>query len=193
MAGNVIIHEADASVAKALVGRADVAVEPRWYAAYVRTRHEKQVAKQLQERQLNCFLPVYRSVRRWKDRQKEVDLVLFSGYVFVHIHQRERLRVLQLPGVVRFVNFNGSPAVVPDSEIELLRHGLTSGARVEPHPYLKVGRRVLVKYGPLTGASGILVRRKDKFRVVISIEAIMRSVAIEVDAADVEACNVKAC
>jgi len=159
-----------------------------WYAAHVCSRHEKQVARQLEERRVDSFLPVYRSVRRWKDRRKELDLVLFPGYVFVHLDLKDRLRVLQIPSVVRFVSFNGHPAPLPDAEIEALVNGLAKGIRAEPHPYLKVGHRVRVKYGPLAGTQGILVRRKDKFRVVLSIDLIMRSVAVEVDEADVDPC-----
>ena len=164
------------------------AAQSHWYAAHVRSRHEKQVARQLEERRVSCLLPVYRSIRRWKDRRKELDLVLFPGYVFVHLDLKDRLRVLQVPSVVRFVSFNGYPAPLPDNEIEALSDGLAKGVRVEPHPYLKVGHRVRVKYGPLAGTQGILVRRKDKFRLVLSIDLIMRSVAVEVDEADVEPC-----
>jgi transcription termination/antitermination protein NusG len=160
----------------------------RWYATHVCSRHEKQVLSQLQERKISCFLPVYRSIRRWKDRRKELELVLFPGYVFVQIDLKERLRVLQLPSVVRFVSFNGQPAPLQDSEIEVLSKGLASGIRAEPHPYLKVGQRVHIRSGPLAGANGILVRRKDNFRVVLSIDLIMRSVAVEVDEADIEPC-----
>jgi len=162
--------------------------EVRWYATYVCSRHEKQVLSQLRERNVCCLLPVYRSVRRWKDRRKELELVLFPGYVFVRIDLRERLRVLQLPSVVRFVSFNGQPAALADGEIETLTQGLASGICAEPHPYLKVGQRVYIRYGPLAGAQGILVRRKDRFRVVLSIDLIMRSVAVEVDEADIEIC-----
>lgn len=159
-----------------------------WYAVYVCSRHEKQVLTQLQERSISCFLPVYRSMRRWKDRRKELELVLFPGYVFVHIDLKDRLRVLQLPSVVRFVSFYGHPAPLPDTDIEILSKGLASGIRAEPHPYLKVGHRARVRSGPLAGAQGILMRRKDKFRVVLSIDLIMRSVAVEVDEADIEPC-----
>jgi transcription antitermination factor NusG len=93
-----------------------------------------------------------------------------------------------VPGVARFVSFNGHPAALPDADIESLINGLVEGVRAEPHPYLKVGHRVRVKYGPMAGTQGILVRRKDKFRVVLSIDLIMRSVAVEVDEADVEPC-----
>lgn len=158
-----------------------------WYATYTHARHEKKVAAQLEERGIDHFLPVYRSVRRWKDRRKELDLVLFPGYIFVRLTLRERLRVLQLPGVVRFVSFNGQPAALPGLEIEALRNALNQGVRAEHHPYLTVGRRVRVIYGPLSGAQGILLRTKTNCRIVISIDAIMRSVAVEVDEADVAA------
>jgi transcription antitermination factor NusG len=168
--------------------RSGTSLQIRWYAVHVFSRHEKQVVVQLQERKVDCFLPVYRSVRRWKDRRKELDLVLFPGYVFVHMDLKDRLRVLQLPGVVRFISFNGHPVPLPDGEIETLSHGLASGIRAEPHPYLKIGNRVLVRAGPLAGAQGILVRKKEKFRILLSIDLIMRSVAVEVDEADVEPC-----
>ena len=156
-----------------------------WYATYTHARHEKKVAQQLAERGIEHFLPVYRSVRRWKDRRKELDLVLFPGYVFVRLSLAQRLRVLQLPGVVRFVSFNGQPAALPGNDIEALRNGLIQGVRAEHHPYLTVGRRVKVVYGPLSGAQGILLRSKNNCRVVISIDAIMRSVSVEIDEGDV--------
>jgi transcription antitermination factor NusG len=134
---------------------------------------------------IEYFLPVYKSVRRWKDRRKQLELPLFPGYVFVRIALRDRLQVLQLPGVVHLVSFSGKPAVLADSEIESLR-GLTQHAGIEPHPYLKVGKRVRVHSGPMAGVEGILVRRKERFRVVLSIHLIQRSVSVEVDETEVE-------
>jgi transcription antitermination factor NusG len=160
--------------------------EARWYAAYTAARHEKRVAEQLRERGIESFLPLYSSVRRWKDRRVRLQLPLFPGYVFVHTPLAERLRVLQLPGVVRMVGFNGLPVALPDSEIEALRRGLADERRVEPHPYLTVGRKVRIKNGPLAGAEGILVRKKKSLRVVISLDLIQRSAAVEIDAGDVE-------
>ena len=157
-----------------------------WYAAYTWAHHEKRVARQLQERQVTCFLPLYRSVRRWKDRRKELELALFPGYVFVRMALRGKLQVLQLPGVVCLVSSRGQPAPLPESEMEALHRGLTNQLSGQPHPYLKVGRRVRIVRGPLAGSEGILVRKKDWLRVVLSIELLMRSVAIEVDAADLE-------
>jgi transcription antitermination factor NusG len=157
-----------------------------WYALYTCPRHEKRVAQQIEQRSISCFLPLYRSVRRWKDRRKELDLALFPGYVFVRIGLADRLRVLQLPSAVRLVSFRGQPAALPDAEIEELRQRLSRGGRLEPHPYLRVGRRVRVHSGPMEGLEGVLVRKKDRCRVVFSIDLIMRSVAVEVDEADVE-------
>lgn len=157
-----------------------------WYAAYTWMHHEKRVAQQLAERRVDCFLPLYRSVRRWKDRRKELELALFPGYVFVRIALRDRLQILQLPSVVRLVGSRGQPAPLPENEMEALRQGLTNQIYGEPHPYLKVGRRVRIVHGPLAGTEGILVRKKDWLRVVLSVDLIMRSVAIEVDAADLE-------
>lgn len=156
-----------------------------WYAAHTRPRHEKRVAQQLQERGVEYFLPLYHSVRRWKDRRKELDLVLFPGYIFVQLALADRLRVLQLPGVVRFVSFNGLPATLPSEDVEALRSGLSQNLHPEYHPYLIVGRRVRVVSGALCGAHGILVRRKNNCRLVISLDAIMRSVSLEIDEADV--------
>jgi transcription antitermination factor NusG len=158
----------------------------RWYAVSVRPRHEKLVTRHLQHRGLNCFLPLYRSVRRWRDRRKELDMALFPGYVFVNLNARDRLGVLRAPGVLRFVTFQGQPATVPESEIRALESSLSAGLRPQPHPYLRQGKKVRVKSGPLMDVEGIMVRRKEGFRLVLSVDLVMRSVMLEVDEGDVE-------
>ena len=162
-------------------------LKERWYAAYTSANHEKRVAEQLGVRDVEHFLPTYSSVRRWKDRRVTLDLPLFPGYVFVRLALRDRLRVLQIPGLARLVGFNGMPTALPDREIEALRSGLSGAAAAEPHPYLKFGRRVRVKNGPLVGMEGVLARRKNRKRFVISVDLIQRSVAVELDEADMEA------
>lgn len=157
-----------------------------WYALYTCPRHEKCVAQQIEQRNISCFLPLYRSVRRWKDRRQQLELALFPGYVFVRLALQDRFRVLQLPSAVRLVSFRGQPAVLPEAEIEGLRQRLSGDACIEPHPYLRVGRRVRVCGGPMQGLEGIIVRRKDRCRVVFSVDLIMRSMAVEVDETDVE-------
>ena len=162
-------------------------VEPRWYAAYICANHEKRVAAELGAREVEHFLPLYSSVRRWKDRRVNLDLPLFPGYVFVRLALGDRLRVVQIPSVVRLVGFGGLPTALPDTEMEILRSGLSERLRAEPHPFLTVGRRVRITAGPFAGLEGILRRKKTNLRVVVSLELIQRSVAVDVDAADVRA------
>ena len=114
-----------------------------------------------------------------------LDLPLFPGYVFVRLPLRDRLRVLEVPSVVRLVGFNSTPTALPEEEIQALRNGLKAGIRAEPHPYLRVGRRVRIIAGPLAGREGILLRRKGHIRVVLSIELLQRSAAIEVDVSEI--------
>ena len=161
-------------------------LESRWYAAYTCANHEKRIREQLEQRSVESFLPLYETVRRWKDRRTRLQLPLFPGYLFVRIATADRLRVLQVPGVVRIVGFNGQLTALPDQEIESFKKGLASGIRAEPHPFLTIGRRVRIKAGPLEGHEGILLRRKGSLRVVLSIELIQRSVVVDVDVADVE-------
>lgn len=160
--------------------------EPRWYAAYTSANHEKRVAEQFAARAIEHFLPSYASVRHWKDRRVTLQLPLFPGYVFVYMELRNRLQVLQIPGVARLVGFGGMPTPLPQDEIETLRDGLAGGLRAEPHPYLNVGRRARIKQGPLAGLEGVLLRWKGNWRVVLSLDLIQRSVAVDVDAAMLE-------
>jgi len=160
--------------------------EAHWVAVYTVARHEKVIAQQFEERNIETFLPLYRSVHRWKDRKKEVELALFPSYVFVRISALRKLHVLQVPGVVNIVTFNGELAVLPEQEINALRNGLDNQLCAEPWPYLRVGKRVRVIRGPMAGAKGILSRKKDRYRVVISVDVLMRSIAVEVDVTDLE-------
>lgn len=160
--------------------------EPLWYAAYASANHEKRVAEQLSARDVEHFLPLYASVRRWKDRRVKLELPLFPGYVFVRLALRDRLQVLQVPGVAKLVGFNGSPTALPQEEIAALRTSLANGVRADPHPHLAAGRRVRVKSGSLAGLEGVLVRKKNSTRFVISLDLIMRSVAVDIEGSEVE-------
>jgi transcription antitermination factor NusG len=160
--------------------------EPLWYVASTSANHEKNVAEQLGLRKVEHFLPLYASVRRWKDRRVTLAMPLFPGYVFVRLALRDRLQVLQVPGVAKLVGFNGLPAALPQEEVEALRRSLTGGMRAEPHPYLTAGRRVMVTNGPMAGLQGVLRRRKNNARLVVSLELIQRAMAVEIDEADVE-------
>jgi transcription antitermination factor NusG len=158
----------------------------QWFAAYTTPRHEKHVGEVLAERNIESFLPLYRTVRQWKKSSPvTLELPLFPCYLFVRINRAARGAVLSLPGVVSIVGSTKEPWPLPQLEVEALRLGARLG-KAEPHPYLRVGERVRIKSGLMAGVEGILVRKKNEFRFVLTLEAIMRSVAVEVDASELE-------
>jgi transcription antitermination factor NusG len=159
---------------------------PLWFAAYTRANHERTAAEHLAQRSIAHFVPTYESVRVWKDRKKRLDLPLFPGYVFVRVPLEEKLRVLVVPGIVRLVGFDGRPLPVPDDEIATLRTVVEHKLKAEPHPYLIAGRKVRIVRGALEGMEGILIRKKGRLRVIVSITLIRQSAMIEVNAHDVE-------
>jgi transcription antitermination factor NusG len=163
-----------------------LSTERRWFAVYTTCRHEKRVARHLEQRQIEHFLPLYRTQHRWKDGSRVmVDLPLFPGYVFVRVDSRNRVGVLAVPGVVSMIGTALRPAPLPDFEVEKLRTGLDP-MRAEPHPLTIVGQRVRIKTGALSGVEGIVIRRKSGIRVVLTLSLLMQSIAIEVDGDDVE-------
>jgi len=158
----------------------------RWYAVYTRSRHEKRIKEQLDSQSLESFLPLYEAVHRWKDRRVLVSLPLFPGYLFVRMVLPEhRKPVVTVPGVVNLVGRPGCPTPIEDHEIEALRLCSVRGQSMMPHPYLTAGRLVRVRHGPFADMEGILVRRKGKSRLILSVKLIARAVAVEVDAGDV--------
>jgi transcription antitermination factor NusG len=158
--------------------------EPHWYAAYTCANHEKGVTLQLERRSVECFLPLHETVRRWKDRRVRLQLPLFPGYVFVRLALRDRLQVLGIPSVVRLVGFDGHPVPLPAEEIETIRTCLARGQVMAPHSYVRRGQQVRVLSGPLEGLTGIVLRQKNRTRFVISLQLLMRSVAVEIDSSD---------
>jgi len=160
--------------------------EPRWYVIWTRSRHEKSVAEQLERKQIETFLPVYETIRRWKNGDHLLQLPLFPAYAFVRIALKDRLDVLKVPGVARLVGSNGAPTPLCDEEVEGLRRALTGGVKAAPHRYLTEGRRVRITAGALAGREGILVRRKGAMRVVLSVDLIQRSILVDLDACILE-------
>jgi transcription antitermination factor NusG len=152
-----------------------------WYAVRVKPKFERVVAQSLASKGVASFLPLYRERRRWSDRVKSVELPLFAGYVFCSLDVRQRLPVLQTPGVLHFISFDGEPAEVDREEIRALQRVAVSGAALAPWPYLREGQRVVVARGPMRGLTGILLRIRDEFRLVISVTLLQRSVAVEID------------
>jgi transcription antitermination factor NusG len=160
--------------------------DKHWFAVYTTCRHEKRVARHLEQRQIEHFLPIYRTQHKWKDGSRvTLDLPLFPGYVFVRVAVDSRVRVLEVPGVVSMIGRASCPVPLPDLEVEVLRAGLDP-LRVEPHPLLTVGQRVRIRVGALAGIEGIVIRKKGGFRLVLTLDLLMQSIAIEVNGEDVE-------
>jgi transcription antitermination factor NusG len=158
----------------------------RWFAVYTTPRHEKRVSEHFKVRAIDAFLPLCRVFHRWNNGCKVlVELPLFPSYVFVRADRQERARVVGVPGVLAIVGSGREPSPLPDCEIEALRSSIDL-CKFEPYPYLVVGERARIKAGPMAGIEGVLVRKKNNLRVVLTLDLIMQSVAVEVDACDLE-------
>lgn len=173
--------------AAAEISGADELGAPRWLVGYTAPRHEKRVAQHFYARQVQCFLPVYSTERRWNDGSRvRLELPLFPSYIFVRAAREARVRALQTPGVLYFVTgTGGEPAVFPDSLIESLQQELPR-RRTEPHGLLLEGVRARIRSGPLTGMEGVVVRRKGNYRVVLTLDSIKQSFAVEVSIEELE-------
>jgi transcription termination/antitermination protein NusG len=152
-----------------------------WYAVQVRPRYERIVASTLLDKGYEGFLPMYRCRRRWSDRIKELEMPLFSGYLFCRLDIVRRLPVLKTPGVVRFVGIGKTPIPIDEREISAIISIVSAQMNVAPHPYLQVGQRVRIEYGTLAGVEGIVQLAKKPARLVVSLSLLQRSVAVEVD------------
>lgn len=168
-------------------GAAKASYSARWFAVYTTCRHEKRVAQHFNQRDIEYYLPLYRVERRWRDGSRvTLDLPLFPNYIFVHIDRSERVRVLNVPGALTVVGGTGrEPLPLPDAAVEALRFGLEQ-RRVEPHPLLTAGQQVRIRSGAFAGMEGVVLRKKSGLRVVITLQQIMQSVAVEVDEDDLE-------
>jgi len=160
-----------------------------WYALHTRPRHEKLVVQRLTERGVETFLPTVTEVHRWSDRKKSVQLPLFSCYVFAKFAPKrtERLNVLRVGGVLGLVGSRGEGAPIPDGQIDAVRALINGAIPWASHPFLKIGQRVRVRGGALEGIEGILVSRNGNNTLVISVDAIQRSLAVRVEGYQVEA------
>jgi transcription antitermination factor NusG len=151
-----------------------------WYALTVKHQHERTVASGLETSGFEALLPLYKTLRTWSDRTKELQAPLFGGYVFANFSQDDRVRVLRIPAVRNIVGFGGAPARLAPAELADVRAVAESKLPIRPWPYLKEGDRVRVERGPLRGVEGTLLQEKDCLRLVISVEILQRSVAVEV-------------
>ena len=162
------------------------AAEHNWYAVYTSPCHEKQVAEHLAIREIEHYLPLYQLSRRWKDgRRVTLQAPLFPSYLFVHAAHQHRGKILGVPGILSIVGTSRGATPLPTAEIESLRNGLHLH-NATPHPFLTVGERARIRSGSLAGMEGIVLRHKNSTRIVLTLELIMKSIAVEVDVADIE-------
>jgi transcription antitermination factor NusG len=152
-----------------------------WFALAVKPRHEKVVAEQLHTKNLEEYLPLYRARRSWSDRMKVVDLPLFPGYVFCRFGIAQKMRVERTFSVNSIVGFGNCPAPIPDSEIAAIKSVVDSTLPVQPWPFLRAGQQVRIDGGCMAGLEGTLIQEKGIYRVVVGVELLQRSVAVEID------------
>jgi transcription antitermination factor NusG len=157
-----------------------------WYALYTKHRHEKIIARNLTYNGFETFVPLYEATRNWKDRVKQIYIPLFPCYVFFRGDLARRLDIVKVPGIFSLVSRGDRPAPILASEIEGIRRAVGSGARLGPHPFLRCGDRVRIKCGPLEGIEGILARKKNVYRLVLSVEMLGKAAAVELDGHQVE-------
>jgi len=162
-----------------------------WFAVFTVPRNEKRVAEHFRIREIESFLPLFESQRRWRDGSKPVlQLPLFPCYIFVRIDRRMRVSVLEVPGVIMIVGSMRQALQVPDSYIQVLREGLRQG-KIEAHECLHVeaGAKVRIRSGLMAGMEGVLIRKKNSFRVLLTLEMIMKSMTVEIGMDDIEHIN----
>ncbi len=160
--------------------------EQRWYAVFTVPQNEKSVARHLELRQIEAFLPTYESLRVWKNRQRvKLELPLFPSYLFVRLCRSQRSRVLAAPGVLRIVGSPREPIPVPDATIDFLRSGHYAKS-IEPYSELVVGERVRIRSGPMQGLEGVLVRKNNNLRFVLTVDLINRHASVEIGAENLE-------
>src|SRR3989442_11303027 len=155
--------------------------ELRWYALYVRQRYEKIVTSHLVGKGYEVFLPTYQSKRNWSDRTKIIETPLFSRYVFCKFDFRERLPILIAPGVHFVVGFGKTVSPVDPVELDAVRLAVNSGVPCEPWPFVKTGIRVRVERGPLAGLEGFVTDVRKSYKLILSLNLLGRSVAVELD------------
>jgi len=153
-----------------------------WYAIQVRYRHEFFVSQCLQEKGFEILFPTYRSKRRWCDRWKEIELPLFSGYLFYEARPNISVStVLTTSGVVKIVGTSKGPSPVDPAEIATLQTFLRSGGKAEPCEYIEIGSKVKIMEGPMAGVEGILRQYGNRHQLILSVKAVRGSISVEIN------------
>ncbi len=156
--------------------------QKKWYVVYTRPRYEKKVERYLSEKDIECYLPLVKSLRKWSDRKKWVYLPLFSSYVFIKINEKEHFEVLNTQGVVRFISFEGRPAVIPDKQIEEIKWLLSNEVETETvDKKLEPGTMVEIIKGPLRGFKAEMIYYNNKRNILIRLEQLGKVILVKVN------------
>ena len=153
-----------------------------WKVIYTASRQEKKVSAFLDKHGIVHYLPLYKSLRIWKDRKKWVEMPLFNGYIFVQPTENQRDHVLTIPGVVRFIRHNAKDATIPSAQIELIREFVTLGyniSEIGDHEKFEVGDIAEILDGPLKGKEAEVLKMGDEHFLLVSIEAVNQSVKVK--------------
>lgn len=162
-----------------------ILTETYWHAVYTKHQHEKSVARSLTQRNLETLLPLYPQMHKWKDRNQLILSPVFPCYVFVRANLERKAEILRTPGVCWLVGNGGYASRIPPEDLEVVR-AVANATHAEPHPFLQAGDRVRVHSGPLSGVEGILIRLRNQFRLILSVQLLNQSAAVEVDLDNVE-------
>lgn len=151
----------------------------RWFLLYTKPRHEFKAEQQLNNLNIENYLPTFTKMKQWSDRKKKVTEPLFNGYIFIYGGESERLLALQQHAIVRSIFFEGKPAVVPQWQIENLKNLLAGKPDVTITDVIEAGTRVKVVSGPFSGVIGIVNDATQSDRTLaITIDFIHRSVIV---------------
>ncbi len=160
--------------------------DKKWLAVYTRPRYEKKTAKVFNDHNINNYLPLIKTLRQWSDRKKWVEVPLFSSYIFVHITNQEYIKVLQVPGVVRFVCFEGVAVEIPEKQIENIKWVLSTDVLAEPfEAHIPQGSHVEIIKGPLQGLKAEMINYNNKKIIIVRIDQLNKSFEIQIPASHV--------
>jgi transcription antitermination factor NusG len=152
----------------------------KWIAVYTKSRHEKVVIQELENKNIEAYCPIFKERRQWSDRKRWVEFPLFRSYVFAKIELKNSLYVLQAMGVHHIIKFQGNISIIPNEIIQNIKSMIDGGFTVEQVEYFVKGDEVIVVDGPLKGMDGIVVKIKNENKLVLKVAAIQQAIAVQI-------------
>jgi transcription antitermination factor NusG len=152
-----------------------------WFIYYTYPKAERVIKKELEKSDLEVFLPLHKIKRQWSDRVKQLEVPLFSNYIFVKSSKNTIYNIIKHPKIVKYVAFEGRPAILKDEEICLIQKFIDIGMSIESDRSIMVGDMVKIKTGPLQGLTGILIEKKGSKRFGIKLRELNQTLSIEIN------------